>query len=145
MYLMKLENDEKRIEITIDSYEFPYHETNDVYDNNWLNVKAVCEDEVLVDEGIDPCLLTDELRELRDGLSHALMQKEYVSSFIEPTLHIEAKPQGEQIWIRISFALPNRNVFEVESIISKSQLDEMVSDVSEMVNAFPKREKRILN
>lgn len=142
---MKLENDEKSIILTIDSYEFPYHETNDVYDNNWLNVKAVCEDEVLIDEGIDACLLTDELRELRDGLSHVLVNQEYHSSFTEPTLQVSAKPQGEQIWMRIAFALPNRHLFEVESIVSKAQLDAMVSDLSAMVKAFPKREKHILN
>lgn len=142
---MKLENDEKRIEIIIDSYEFPYHETNDDHDNNWLNVKAVYEDEVLVDECIEACLLTWELPKLRDGLSHALVGKAYTSSFMEEILKIEVTPAQEQSRMRICFAPAYRSSFEVEGIISKHELDAMVSDVGTMIKAFPIREKKRLN
>lgn len=142
---MKLKNEEKSIEITIDSYEFPYHETNDFHDNNWLNVKAVCEDEVMVDDGISACLFTMELQELKEGLSKALVGKPYSSDYTEPDLEIEVIPKQETIFMRIAFALPNRYIFEVESDITKAQLDEMISDVSAMIKAFPIREKKILN
>lgn len=142
---MKLANDEKSIEISIDSYEFPYHETNNDYDNNWLNVKAVCEDEVLVEEGIEPCLLTSELQSLLKGLSKALVDVPYTSAFTEPGFVVTAVPKGDVVDMMISFYLPNRYAFEVSSTITKRELDAMVSDVKAMCEAFPVREKRMLN
>ena len=53
---MKLQNNEKRMEIRIDSYEFPYDENSIYEDNNWLNVALEWEDEVVIENAISPCL-----------------------------------------------------------------------------------------
>lgn len=142
---MKFENSEKSIEISIDSYEFPYHETSSFEDNNWLNVKAVCEDEVLIEEGIDACLLTSEVETLRDGLGKVLLGKPYESQFIEPTLFIKAQPKGKQVLMLLSFHLPNRHVFEVETEVSLEQIDAWLEEIKAMIKAYPVRKKRMLN
>lgn len=142
---MKIANDEKRMEIIIDSYEFPYHETNHDADNNWLNVKVICEDEVLVEEGIDSCLSTQELVDMRNGLSKALLDVPYESDFMEPSLYIKALPHEDVVDMMISFHLPNRYVFAVFTTISKQELDAMVSELSSLCKAFPIRKKKRLN
>ena len=142
---MKLSNEYKSIEITIDSYEFPYHETNEFHDNNWLNVKAICEDEVLVEDGVDACLLTSELQDVLKGLNKALIGETYRSSFLEPTFFMEVKPTQNDIQVMISFHLPNRHLFDVKTVISKEALNEMIEEVKHMVSQFPIRQKQLFN
>lgn len=136
---MKISNGEKSIEIRMDSYEFPFHETTTFHDNNWLNVKAICEDEVLVEEGVSACLLSQELVSMYDGLTQVLMGSSYQSDFIEHDLFIKANPNEKGFEVTISFHLPNAFVFEVNAFMTKKQFEEMVSDVKAMSECFPIR------
>ena len=142
---MKLQNNEKRMEIRIDSYEFPYDENSIYEDNNWLNVALEWEDEVVIENAISPCLTCMELQELCSGLSGALLGQPYISSFIEPDLTVRVKPHGERITVEITYAKPGHNRFAIQSDITKAQLDEMVSDVHEMCCRFPIRKKKLWN
>lgn len=142
---MNIVNGEFRIDISIDSYEFPYHETNEYHDNNWLNVKAICEDDVVMDEGIEPCLLTSELVDLYHGLSKVLKKQSYHSNFLEPNLKIDVEVKEEQIIFSISFQRKQKEQFHVEAVYSMKQLDELINDVKAMVDNYPIREKKMYN
>ncbi len=139
---MKLQNDEKYIEIRMDSYEFPYDENSIYEDNNWLNVAVAWEDEVVIENAVSPCLTCMELQDLCKGLSGALVGRAYTSSFIEPDLTIQAIPNGNHIAMEITYAKPGHNRFVMKSDVTKAQLDEMVSDVHDMCLSFPIRTKK---
>lgn len=142
---MKLQNDEKHIEISIDSYEFPYDENSIYEDNNWLNVAVAWEDEVVIENAISPCLTCMELQDLCRGLSGALIGSAYTSAFSEPDLTIKAIPRDAHIAMEITYAKPGHQRFAIHSDVSKTELDEMISDVHEMCRRFPIRQKKLWN
>lgn len=142
---MKLQNDEKRIEIRIDSYEFPYDENSIYDDNNWLNVEVEWEDDVLLENAISPCLTCMELADLCTGLGGVLLGKPYTSAFTEPDLTITAKPLQERVMMEITYAKPGHHRFFISAEITKAQLDEMISDVHDMCRQFTIRKKMLWN
>lgn len=142
---MKLQNEEKRIEIRIDSYEFPYDENSIYDDNNWLNVAVEWEDEVLVEQAVSPCLTCHELKDLCAGLSGALVGRPYTSAFIEPDLTVSAQPHADLITMEITYAKPGHQRFALRTEINREQLDQMVSDVHGMCTQFPIRKKKRWN
>lgn len=144
-YKMNITDGIKRISFHIDSYEFPYHEHNTYEDNNWLNVYVEWEDDVVMENGITPSLLTSELKQLWEGCSKALVGVSYKSNFLEPELHISLEPKEEVIQVICSYEKPGRTRFSVECTITKAVLDEYVSKLHEMCLSFPERKNTMLN
>lgn len=141
---MKFENGEYSLEISIDSYEFPYHETNDFYDNNWLNVRIVCEDDVLEESIVEPCLLSSELADLGQGLSKVLLYQDYIADFLEPILEMQFIWKQEHLHVLIVAHLANRD-FKVEKQMNIKDIDALVSEVKQSVIIYGIREKKLLN
>lgn len=142
---MKLIQGDKRIEITIDSYEFPYDEHGFYEDNNWLNVAVEWEDEVLQEKAVSPCLLSDELEQLYQGLGNVLLGKDYEASFIEPDLTLCAKWENQELHMHVSYAKKGRSRFYIDAVITLAQLDEMISDLHAQYCRFPKRAQVRMN
>ncbi len=142
---MKLIQADKRFELHIDSYEFPYDENGANEDNNWLNVAVEWEDEVLVENAVSPCLLTSELEDLIRGLGKVLLNECYQSAFLEPDLEVSAMPVQEQVQLAISYAKKGRSRFYMDALISKQELDEIISDLHEMSMRFPQRKAKLLH
>lgn len=142
---MKLTDGIKRIEFRIDSYEFPYDQHSIYEDNNWLNVYVEWEDDVLMENGVSPCLLTSELKQLCDGCSKALIGQPYQSSFLEPNLNMAITPKEDLFYVKLSFAMPGRNRFEVACTVTKAIIDEFVSDLHAQCILFPERKNTMLN
>ena len=88
-----------------ESQECPYAEKGMKDDNNWLNVKVFWEDEVVRKEGIVPCLLTEELKEITEDIEDFLTNGEesYASDLREKNLVIKMKTYQEDIAFYISF------------------------------------------
>lgn len=146
---MKLSTEQKNINILIDSYEFPYHKTNTEEDNNWLNIKAICEDEVLIEEGIQPCLMTFELTDLLLSLQAvaSAKQKEFESDFVEDILQIKVKPHEDGIALYISFLLPHHydNPFVFVKRMTLLQLQDWINDLQEQAEKFPPRINEVVS
>lgn len=142
---MKLTYGAYQIELTIDSYEFPYDRYGDYHDNNWLNVHVRWEDDVIEEEGISSCLMTTELLELHKGLSQALLGTPYDSEFLEPDLEIHVHPKQEGIDVDIAYTRPGRNTLPFHAQITQDQLDRLISEVHELCIAFPERKNTMLN
>ena len=142
---MKLIQQDKRFELSIDSYEFPFDENGFAEDNNWLNVVVEWEDEVLCEQAMSPCLSTSELQELCKGLGRVLLQDTYTSSFAEPDLTVQGQPLGDNVQIQVSYAKKGRSRFYMDAIITKEELDHIVSDLHEMCKQFPTRSRKILH
>lgn len=142
---MKLTYGAYRMELQIDSYEFPYYEHNTYEDNNWLNVRVQWEDDVIMEEGISPSMTTKELQDLYQGLSKALAGNCYASSFQEPDLSIVVEPKDTKIRFYMAYTKPGRTTLSIDALITKAQLDAMISDVHAMCIAFPQRKNTMLN
>lgn len=142
---MKLVLGEKQLELTIDSYEFPYYQYNTYEDNNWLNVHVEWEDDVVREDGTTPCLTTSELNQLYEGLGKVLMGTDYHSDFLEPDLDIHLTCRQEQIQVEFTYTKPGRTPFHMEGAITKMQLDHMVSELHELCVSFPERKNTMLN
>lgn len=142
---MKLIQDDKRFELRIDSYEFPFDENGLDEDNNWLNVAVEWEDEVLVENAVSPCLLTSELADLIKGLGSVLLGENYQSAFLEPDLEIAAASMRDQVEMKISYAKKGRSRFYMEALITKAKLDELISELHEMALRFPVRKHQLLH
>lgn len=139
---MKLKTQQKNIEIIMDSYEFPYDKDGQTEDNNWMNVKVICEDEIVKEEGISPCLLTWELTALIDSLQEYIDGKitSYTSDFIEPNLVIRLQPMEEDTACYISFLLPHHNdPFVFVKRMVKDELVEVVNNFKMQSKNFSKR------
>lgn len=139
---MKLINEQKNIEIIMESYEFPYDKDGQIEDNNWINVKVIWEDEVIKQEGITPCLLTWELTDLIQSLSDYCVSKtsSYASEFLEPNLVVRVQPLEEDIAFYMSFLFPNHNEpFIFVKRMKKEELLSFIDDLKKQSKNFPKR------
>lgn len=139
---MEIVQGEKRIEVNIDSYEFPYDEKGMKDDNNWLNVKVFWEDEVVRKEGIVPCLLTEELKEITEGIEDFLTNGEesYASDLREKNLVIKMKMYQEDIAFYISFLFKNENEpYVLVKQMKKEEITEILHDLKQQMYKFPIR------
>ncbi|MCI8272062.1 MAG: hypothetical protein HFG16_07110 [Erysipelotrichaceae bacterium] len=139
---MEIVQGEKRIEVNIDSYEFPYDEKGMKDDNNWLNVKVFWEDEVVRKEGIVPCLLTEELKEITEDIEDFLTNGEesYASDLREKNLVIKMKTYQEDIAFYISFLFKNENEpYVLVKQMKKEEITEILHDLKQQMYKFPIR------
>lgn len=139
---MILINGNKNIEIQIDSYEFPYDQQAQAYDNNWLNIKVIWEDEVMRQEGIDPCMTTQEFKQMILDLQDVVQSKTeaYTSSFTEPNLSIKVRPYEHGFAFYLSFLKKNLNdPFVFVKQMEKDELELLIQDFKKQMELFPIR------
>lgn len=141
-YQMIISEYKKQLEIQVDSYEFPYDKKGKKEDNNWLNIKAIWEDEIVRIEGIVPCLTTMELMCLIEEMETFIQYQEdyYESHFLEPNLTIKLKKCDDAYAFYGSFLFKNEN--EPYILVKQMILDEvqeMIQEFKAMLEKFPIR------
>lgn len=139
---MKIENGNKNFELCIDSYEFPFDKKAMVEDNNWLNIKLVWEDDVLLQEGIVPCLTTYEVNALLDGMHSVLNQtkQDYESKFMEPNLNIRIRQHEGAFAFYMSFLMKHHNdPFVFVKYMEYDELHAFIMDLESQMKKFSVR------
>lgn len=90
---MLIKNGEQVLTFSVDAYEYPVierkgNENEYDYGANWLMVRITFFDGAKMQEKTDPCLLTEELQDLLNGVWSVLSGNKsiYISEFMEPYL-----------------------------------------------------------
>lgn len=138
----------KIIEFTIDGYQFPAEKTCNEgfdYDANWLMCEVKYSDAEVNETYMDPCLLTDEMAYFVEELSKILEGAEegFISDFMEPYLKIAATRIDENIVIIFQFVYDTTDGIwkkrKITAVLSQEETAEMVQDLKDLVNKYPKR------
>lgn len=140
----------QEVELKIVNYEFP-SKSNDIWDNNWLNIYVKVSSEVGNWQTVDPSLTTWEMRELIDWFE-ALAQRSTVKlqqlSFTEPNLSFEllVGENNKLIMFRIKFDLEskpqnatNNKEYIVDCSVDNRELKRIANDLKSELEKFPER------
>ena len=90
------------VELSIERYEFP--ESGDKYDLNWLVVQAVHHENCKTERLQDACLLTWELKKLRDSFIRR-PGRESSLTFLEPELSFSLSADLARCSLKLEYGL----------------------------------------
>jgi len=139
---MVFKNQEHKISLDIDGYEFK-NKTDDKYDDNWLNVTASYENfknkKVTILK--DASILTWELKELKkwlESLKDSNVEKSKIN-FLEPEL--EFKKFKNYLILELCFGLSvkTNECIKFTHLIDESFLDILIKNVEEWIRSYPQR------
>lgn len=145
---MILHQENKSIEFTIESYQFPEEKSSKEefnYDANWLVCVVHYSDAEINETYRDACLLTDELADMAEMLLkiHDGSEDGYISEFMEPYLQVAAARVDEKILIIFKFDHKTSNGVwkhrQIVTLLSQDDTAEIVQALKDLVNRYPKR------
>ena len=146
---MIIQSRNKSLAFMIDNYQYETKGSESSsfdYDANWLIAKITYTDENGVrKEYRDPCIMTDELTELADGLSKVVFGREnqYVSDFIEPYLKFTITKSDDNILFGIEYAYETTRSawksWELSEIITHERARQILEEIKAMSARFPIR------
>lgn len=131
------------LKVWVDGRQFP--ESQDGWDDNWLNIRAVCEDKGATVAIADPCLDTVSFWNFREGLErvYKTLTGQAVLEALEPTLKACVVARGRTgrmtLEVEISPELAyQRHSFKQE--IDQSYLPAVISACDDLLRQYPVRE-----
>ncbi|WP_409968864.1 hypothetical protein RFF05_02530 [Bengtsoniella intestinalis] len=143
--MLRFENDEATLELTVASYELSDTYQADSDEKNWLSIRAMYREDDLLIKDSNSCLLTYELKDLAVGLKvlAAGIKDRYDSDFSEPFFLLQAWKEGDGFLMDVSFALPNTmaevDVAELRIAMTLAEMKSFISQIEKDIERFPER------
>ena len=148
---MKIANDNKIIEFSPVSYQFPELAKDskhyDEFDSNWLNIRFFCSDgQSVCHTETDACVLTYEMTDFIDGLKK--LQRGLTESArldtLEPYFKIDVVKNQSGYEVNVSFyrfieEKKDLDLFEVKTVFGDEELSLFISGLEEEYKPYPKR------
>lgn len=140
--------DNRSIELIINSYQFPKEKTVDNeynYDANWLVCEIKYSENDFTEVYSDACLLTCELEELAEALLKILNGDDsgYISDFIEPYLNVSIAKAGDKVLFIVHFVYDTSNGIwrkrKVTSLVDKEHATHILHELVEFQKKYPQR------
>lgn len=136
--------DDKKIELSIVNYEFPWQKGMDSFDADWLTVKIDYEDAEHSAVYTDNCLLASELESMVDSIKNVIDGKEtgIIMDFLEPYLNFSLTKIDDLYAIQIRFVydtIENWKEIYVSQGMSIAELKILHEELNALSEKFPHR------